>query len=371
MPKDKVILAVDDEEFNLQLVKEFLGSKYNIVTASNGKEALEKIKQTIPDLILLDISMPIMDGLQFLKKIRNLLEQKHIPVIVLTGFPDRKNKITALSLGCWDFISKPIDFIELELRVDNALELKSYKDELERKVHQKTKQLQQAYKEIKETQLEIVRRLGKAAEFRDDETGEHIIRTSNYVQILAQGLGLSQPRCELLYYASPMHDIGKIGIPDSILLKPGRLTREEFEIVKLHTIIGAEILSGTELPLLEQAREMALSHHEWWNGKGYPYGLKGEQIPLSGRIMAVADVFDALTNDRIYKKAWPVEKALDYIKENAGIQFDPQVTKVFFELKDEILSIKRKYRDTSVRPKLINILDKIKTFRISQPKGKE
>ena len=249
----------------------------------------------------------------------------------------------ALSLGCWDFISKPIDFVELELRVKNALELKSYKDSLEEKIIQRTKELKEAYNKIKKTQLEIVRKLGKAAEFRDDETGEHIIRTSKYVQILARELGLPSNECELFYYAAPMHDIGKIGIPDMILLKPGQLTKEEFEIVKLHTIIGAEILSGTDLPLLEKAKEVALTHHEKWDGTGYPEGLKGEEIPL-------------------YKKAWPLEKALDYIKENAGAHFDPDLVMVFFEALDEILTVRKQYQKPSAKPKLIDILEKIKEY---------
>jgi putative two-component system response regulator len=343
MFKDKIILAVDDEVFNLQLIEEFLGKKYTIIQATNGQEALERIQQTMPDLILLDISMPVMDGLEFLKKFKPVLDKKHIPVIILTGFPDRDNKLMALSLGCWDFISKPIDFVELELRVKNALELKSYKDSLEEKIIQRTKELKEAYNKIKKTQLEIVRKLGKAAEFRDDETGEHIIRTSKYVQILARELGLPSNECELFYYAAPMHDIGKIGIPDMILLKPGQLTKEEFEIVKLHTIIGAEILSGTDLPLLEKAKEVALTHHEKWDGTGYPEGLKGEEIPL-------------------YKKAWPLEKALDYIKENAGAHFDPDLVMVFFEALDEILTVRKQYQKPSAKPKLIDILEKIKEY---------
>ncbi len=362
MFKNKIILAVDDEEFNLQLIEEFLGKQYIIIRATNGQEALERIKQTMPDLILLDISMPVMDGLQFLRKFKPVLEQKHIPVIILTGFPDRNNKLTALSLGCWDFISKPIDFVELELRVKNALELKSYKDSLEERIEQRAKELKGAYEKIKKSQLEIVRRLGKAAEFRDDETGDHILRTSKYVQILAQEIGLPSHECELLYHAAPMHDIGKIGIPDMILLKPGQLTKEEFEIVKLHTTIGAEILSGTDLPLLEKAKEVALTHHERWDGTGYPEGLKGEEIPLSGRIMAIADVFDALSSDRVYKKAWPLEKVLDYMKRNAGTQFDPNLVSVFFETLDEILSIRQQYQNPTVKPKLIDILERIKEY---------
>ncbi|MDL1969952.1 MAG: response regulator [Candidatus Desulfofervidaceae bacterium] len=359
----KTILAVDDEVFNLQLIEEYLGETYTILKATNGKEALEKTMFALPDLILLDIRMPVMDGIEFLERFHPVIEERLIPVIILTAYPDRETKLKAFSLGCWDFITKPIDLVELKLRVKNALELKSYKDKLEDKVRERTRDLQGAYDKIKKTQLEIVRRLGKAAEFRDDETGDHIIRTSKYVYVIAKALGLPEEECDLFYHAAPMHDIGKIGIPDVILLKPGKLTQEEFEIIKLHTLIGAEILSGTDLPLLEKAKETALTHHEKWDGTGYPRGLKGEEIPLSGRIMAIADVFDALTSKRVYKPPSKVEEALDFIKSQKNKHFDPEIVDAFLEVQNKILQIREMYKKKEQKSKLKEIMKKIKLYR--------
>lgn len=364
MTPKKVILTVDDNVLNLQLIEEYFGETYTILKATNGKEALEKTKAFLPDIILLDIHMPVMNGIDFLEKFCPVMQEKHIPVIVLTGYADKEAKLRAFSLGCWDFITKPIDLVELELRVKNALELKSYKDKLEDRVRERTRALQDAYDKIKKTQLEIVRRLGKAAEFRDDETGDHIIRTSKYVYVIAKALGLLEKECELLYHAAHMHDIGKIAIPDAILFKPGRLTQEEFEIIKLHPIIGAEMLSGTDLPLLEKAKEIALTHHEKWDGSGYPRGLKGEEIPLSGRIMAIADVFDALTNKRVYKPQNKVEEVLTFIKNQKNKHFDPEIVDAFLKVKDEILQIREMYNKKKEQTSKLNeIMEKVKCYR--------
>lgn len=358
----QTILIVDDEDYICQLLEEHLKDEYIIIKASNGQEAFEKMQLVLPDLIILDINMPVMDGITFLQKFSTMPQKNRVPVAVLTAYSERKTRLKALSLGCQDFLNKPIDLVELQLRVKNILELKTYRDELEKLVEKRTQALHKAYEELKLTQLEIVRRLGKAAEFRDDETGDHIMRTSKYVYIIAKKLGLSAKQCELLSHASPMHDIGKIGIPDSILLKPGKLTPEEFEIIKLHTLIGAEILAGTDLPLLKLASEIALTHHERWDGTGYPSGLKGEEIPLSGRIMALADTFDSLINPRIYKKEWELERAKTHIKNERGKHFDPKVVDAFFAGLDEIIAVRDQWKGEE-QPKLMELMEKVKELK--------
>ncbi len=305
--------------------------------------------------------MPEMNGFEFLQAFKSQERFRHIPVIVLTAVEEREEKVKALSLGADDFLLKPVDVRELSLRIKNALELKGYRDALQEKVEERTKQLREAYDELKITQLEIVRKLGRAAEFRDDETGKHIIRMSNYVALMAEKLGKDREYIELILYAAPMHDIGKIGIPDRILLKPGKLTPSEFEVMKMHTTIGAEIIGESAYPVLRLAREIALTHHERWDGMGYPSGLKGRDIPLSGRMVAIADVFDALTSDRIYRKAWSVERAVDYIRDNRGRHFDPELVDLFLSNLDEMLLIKEKYRDDSrEKPFLHSILERFK-----------
>ncbi len=305
--------------------------------------------------------MPEMNGFEFLQAFKSQEKFRHIPVIVLTAVEEREEKVKALSLGADDFLLKPVDVRELSLRIKNALELKGYRDALQEKVDERTKQLKEAYEELKITQLEIVRKLGRAAEFRDDETGKHIIRMSNYVALMAEKLGKDREYIELILYAAPMHDIGKIGIPDRILLKPGKLTPSEFEVMKMHTTIGAEIIGESDYPVLRLAREIALTHHEKWDGSGYPAGLKGKDIPLSGRMVAIADVFDALTSDRIYRKAWSVERAVDYIRENRGKHFDPELVDLFLNYLEDIIKIKEAYKDKKKeKPFLYFILERFK-----------
>jgi len=352
--KKTVVLAVDDEEFNLDLIELALSENpdFEILKARNGKEALEVLKTNNVDVILLDLAMPVMNGIEVLKHLKSDEKYARIPVIVITANAEEKNR--ALELGANDFLAKPIDVEELRLRTLNHSKLKKYQDLLEKtniileqKVKERTKQLREALELLKEAEYETALRLGMACEFRDTETGMHIKRVSLFSKHLASLAGLSEEEQELILRASPLHDIGKIGIPDSVLLKPGRLTKEEFEIIKKHTLIGGELLKGTEkFPVLRTARIIALQHHERWDGKGYPYGLKENEIHIFGRIVAIADVFDALTSKRVYKPPMPVEKAIEIMKEGRGTQFDPDLLDVFLKNVEDFIKIKEDFPDT-------------------------
>jgi putative two-component system response regulator len=277
--------------------------------------------------------------------LRKAFPLDYLPVIVLTAAQEKQTRLRALSEGAKDFLTKPFDLVEATSRIRNILEVtllhKRQRDQnrvLERLVRKRTQ-------ELHETRLEIIRRLGRAAEYRDNETGLHIVRMSHFSAIIGRAAGMSEYEADLMLNASPMHDIGKIGIPDRILLKPGKLDAEEWEIMKTHAAIGARILSGHESELMEMAQMIALSHHEKWDGSGYPHGLRGEEILLEGRIVALADVFDALTSERPYKKAWPLEQAFAEIRRLSGIHFDPHLVEVFQQVLPQILAIREQYRE--------------------------
>jgi len=347
------ILIVDDEKINLDLLEALLSQEgYSVIKATSGKEGIEKAINEHPSIILLDVMMPDMTGFEVCEKLKSMEEFSTVPIIMVTALGDREAKLKGLRAGADEYLLKPVDNSELTLRVKNMLKLKAYYDYmkdakilLEKKVAERTKELREAYKKLDEAYLEIIHRLGRAAEYRDDETGEHIQRMSRYCAILAKTIGLSAERQKEIYYAAPMHDVGKIGIPDGILLKPGPLTTQEFEIMKKHTIIGAQILSGSDHPVLKLAEVMALTHHERWDGKGYPQGLKKEEIPLEGRICAIADFFDACTSERTYRPALPNEKVFEMIKEERERGFDPQLVDAFFESLDEILKVQKSFQD--------------------------
>ena len=341
------IFVIDDEEANLKLLNIMLQNEgyKKLVLLNDPREVVDEYKMQRPDLILLDINMPHMDGYELMQALKELEDPLMPPVIVLTAQHGKEYLLRSLNAGARDFISKPFDRNELIMRVRNLLDahlahcmVYDQKATLEDMVRKRTDELQQ-------TRMQVVQRLGMAAEFRDEETGNHILRMSHISELLARTIGWNNSDCELMLMASPMHDIGKIGIPDHILLKPGKFEPDEWEIMKTHASIGAKLLDGDDSTLMYMAREIALSHHEKWDGSGYPNGLTGEDIPMSGRIAALADVFDALTSQRPYKKAWPVEDAVQLIKDNSGKHFDPQLVEVFLQKLPEIQAICERYRE--------------------------
>jgi len=341
------ILLVDDERANVLLLKKMLKlhGYSSVFEITDSREVLSACLSNDFDLILLDLNMPYLDGYEVMAQLRAEQGYEPPPILVLTAQIAQEYCTRALVEGARDYVRKPFEHVELLARVRNLLEvrvsakrMKSQNQELERRVLDRTR-------ELHDTQLEVVRRLGRAAEYRDNETGMHILRMSKVSELLARALGLSGAMCDLLLNASPMHDIGKIGVPDNILLKPGRFEADEWGVMKTHAQIGADILSGDDSELMKLAQLIALTHHEKWDGSGYPAGLTGEEIPLVGRIVAVADVFDALTSKRPYKKAWEVDDAVAFMKEQSGKHFDPQVLALFIEKLDEVLLIRDEYSD--------------------------
>jgi putative two-component system response regulator len=329
--RDLPILAVDDEEANLLLLRRMLqrAGYTRIVTTRNPTEVPLLFVELRPALVLLDLHMPEMDGFELMERLGPV---DGVPFLVLTADATDETKRRALAMGARDFLTKPLDGIELVLRVRNLLQVQHLQNRLlehnaslEDKVVARTHDLERA-------RLEILDRLAIAAEYRDDATQEHARRIGRTAGLLAPLLDWPGRDVELIRRAAPLHDIGKIGIPDGILLKPGRLGPDEFERIKAHTAIGAEILSGSASAVLRLAERIAVSHHERWDGRGYPRGLAGEEIPIAGRIVAVADVFDALTHARPYKEPWPIERAVAEILAQSGRQFDPRVVEAFVRL---------------------------------------
>ncbi len=341
------ILIVDDEPVNLKLLDKMLSAQGygNLVLVQDPRQVQDVYLQQRTDLILLDINMPHLDGFGVMEQLNALNDPLLPPVVILTAQHGQDFLLRALNAGARDFITKPFDRNELLARVRNMLDAQlahrlvyEQKDVLDEMVQKRTD-------ELRRTRLQVVQRLGRAAEYRDNETGNHILRMSHISALLAKSIGWSEADCELILHASPMHDIGKIGIPDHILLKPGKFEPEEWEIMKTHAVIGANILEGDDSDLMRCAGEIALSHHEKWDGSGYPHGLSGEAIPLTGRIAALADVFDALTSERPYKKAWTVDAAVDLITENSGTHFDPDLVAVFLLQLPEILNIREQFSE--------------------------
>jgi len=341
----KTLLIVDDLETNIENLSLLLEERYDLLAATDGYDALELLQNEAVDLVLLDIAMPGLDGYEVCRRIKSDPKIADIPVIFITAKSDEESIEKAYETGGVDYITKPFRAKEVLSRVSTHLALIEHQHKLEALVRRRTAQLQELNQELVNTQREIIMTMGVIAENRSAETGNHIRRVAAYCEILGRAAGLDEKEVRTLCEASPMHDIGKLAIPDHILNKPAPLTPEEYETMKTHTTIGYKMLQNSKRPLLQSAAVIAREHHERWDGKGYPRGLKGEAIHIFGRITALADVFDALGSDRVYKKAWPLEKVLEHFKAERGGHFDPQLCDLFFQHIDEIVKIKEKLKD--------------------------
>lgn len=305
----------------------------NVHATDDSSEVVRITAEFCPDLILLDVRMPPPDGLTLLRDLAPWISAPGmVPVIMLTADADPRTRYEALELGARDFVSKPLDLGELQLRIRNVLETRRLQVEIQSQNERLERTIEEGVLDLAEVQVELVERLALAAEYRDDETQEHAWRVGRTAALLAERLGMGADQVALIRRAAPLHDVGKIGIADAIFRKPGALSPEEFAAMKQHVAIGTNILSGSASPVLRLAEEIVSTHHERWDGTGYPAGLEGDQIPITGRIVAVADVFDALTHSRPYKVAWPLEDAVAEIRKCAGTHFDPAVVDAFFEL---------------------------------------
>ncbi len=361
MAEPRRILVVDDEEPNRELLDALLTSLgYQTEMACDGGEALARLDRSV-DLVLLDVMMPGIDGFEITRQIRTHNDYGDIPIVMVTALTSREDRLRAVVAGANDFITKPIDKVELRTRVASLLrmkdaqdQIKRHKEELEILVEKRTAALRQALDQMaearrktQEAHLDTVYRLAIAAECRDGDTGAHILRVKQFTALIARHLKLPEEEAELISHAAAMHDVGKIGIPDAILRKPGGLSEEEWHIMKQHSSIGAQILSGSSSELLRAGEIIALSHHEKWDGSGYPRGLAGDSIPLWGRICAVADVFDALVSDRVYRRRLTNEKAFQILRESRGTHLDRELVDLFLDHEDEVVTILQDHDDKS------------------------
>ncbi len=335
--RDARILLVDDQELNLRLVRQVLekAGLHNITLTQDPYAVVALAALHEPDLIIVDLHMPGLDGFGVMEALRPHVELAgYLPILVLTADATDESRRRALDAGARDFLTKPIDSIEVILRTKNLLETRQLYLDLEHHNATLEQRVRERTEEVEEAQLETLARLARTAEYRDDQTGRHVLRVGRVCGSLGRAMGMSEDEVRLLRLASPLHDLGKIGIPDAILLAPRRLTPEEFAEMKAHTTIGAQILAGGSSGLLRLAESIALTHHERWDGRGY-YGMVARDIPVQARIVSVADVFDALTHERPYKSAWPTDMAVDEILNNSGTQFDPEVVEAFRQCSPE------------------------------------
>ncbi len=365
--KKPLLLIVDDNPTNLDVLVETLKHDYRLSVAKSGKKALEYVHRNKPQLILLDVMMPEMDGFEVCQKLKASAETKNISIIFITALHETTNLTKGFDIGAVDYITKPFNPVEVRARVKTHVSLVEYRDNLEEKVQIRTSQLREANQELVDLQREIIQKLGKAAEYKDRETGDHVIRVSMYSGLIAEAMGLSPTTTELIRTCSPMHDVGKLGIPDRVLLKNGPLDNNEWGIMRLHCNIGAEILGPanyrdkthtteyelickiirelSDSEILRVSMNIAAFHHERWDGKGYPYGLKGDEIPVEARIVSIADVYDAISSKRPYKDPFPEEKCQNILRGMSGQNLDPKVVDAFFSSIDEIVEIKKELRD--------------------------
>ncbi len=347
------IIIIDDQSTTLkllaQLVKslDFSAEPIQVTTFDRSTEALHWVKYNTPDMVLIDYKMPEINGIEFIKLFRRTKGCDSIPVIMITAYDEQDIRYMALDAGASDFLSKPIDHHECRARCKNLLSLRSSQLLLEKRNYVLQHKVTHSTNAIIERERETLLRLARAGEYRDEETGNHILRIAKYSRLIAELIGLDDRHCDLIEQASPMHDLGKIGISDSILLKQGRLTNDEFDTMKSHTLIGYEILKDSPSKYLQAGASIALGHHEHFNGLGYPYAMRGEEIPIEARIVAIADVFDALTSVRPYKQAWSINDAITFIQTQRGKQFDPDCVDVFIENLDRVQYIYNAFNEIS------------------------
>jgi putative two-component system response regulator len=320
------LLLVDDEPTNLQILRQILQDDYRLLFARDGEKALQLAHDEQPNLLLLDVMMPGMTGYETCRRLKENLKTAGIPVIFVTALNETSDEELGFGVGAVDYITKPVSPPIVRARVRTHLSLVRAE-------------------ELRETRLQIIQCLGRAAEYRDNETGLHVIRMSHYSKLLALAAGFSPDEAEDIFHAAPMHDVGKIGTPDAVLLKPGRLEPDERVIMEKHVEMGAEILGEHHSSLLQLARKIALFHHEKYDGTGYPHKLAGEDIPIEARIIAIADVFDALTSERPYKKEWPIEDAIALLRKESGLHFDPELVELFIAQLPAVLAIKAQYAE--------------------------
>ncbi|MCW8934678.1 MAG: response regulator [Gammaproteobacteria bacterium] len=346
MAKRFKILIVDDVPKNIQIIANLLGDEeYDISYATNGNHALEQTDKTDFDLVLLDVMMPEMDGYEVCREMRKRQFYNEFPIIFITAKTDEESLLEAFDAGGQDYVTKPFKAPELMARIKTHLKLKEFEDSQQVVIDNALAELKILNKEIIETQKEVIFTMGSIGETRSKETGLHVKRVAEYSRLLASLSGLNDIEADMVAMASPMHDIGKVGIPDSILNKKGRLTVDEFEVMKTHAVIGYEMLKHSERPLMRTAAIIALEHHEKWDGSGYPKASSKNDIHIYGRITALADVFDALGSDRCYKQAWEDEKIFELLKEQSGKHFDPGLVAIFFDNLDQFFDIRSQYKD--------------------------
>lgn len=344
------ILLVDDSQANLIIYKGIVKHQPGCIATAftSSLDALRWCETNQPAIAVVDYSMPEPNGLEFIRRFRQLPGKAQVPIIMITGEEDRALRYRALENGANDFLHKPIDIVECSARFRNMLELHRSRQQLENRAHSLAEEVKRGTAEILVRERETIMRLARTAEYRDTETGQHIVRMAHYSKVIGAAAGLTESEQELLFLAAPMHDIGKVAIPDSILLKAGKLDAAEYAIMQTHTTIGHTILKDSASPLLQSAAEIALTHHEKFDGTGYPHGLKGQNIPISGRICAISDVFDALTSVRPYKESWPVDQAIAEIALGNRRHFDPLLVDAFRSALPEILRLKTLYSDENL-----------------------
>jgi two-component system, response regulator RpfG len=336
------VIIIDDQSITRMILQELIGSIEEDVHTrcfADPTEALEWAKENPVDLVITDYKMPQMDGIGFINHFKRIPNYNDVPIMIVTCSDDRSIRYNALDAGANDFITKPIDHIECRSRCRNLLTMSQQRKMIKDRAFLLESEVRNKTQELHDREQETLIRLAKAGEYKDEDTGNHIIRISRYSRLIAEKMGLDEETSDLITRASPMHDIGKIAIPDAILMKPARLTADEFKIMQHHTLVGYDILKDSPSKYLQTGSVIALSHHEKFDGSGYPQNLAGDKIPLEARIVAVVDVFDALVTKRPYKASWPLEKAFEYIKGERGKHFDPDCADLFLEESETVTSI--------------------------------